>query len=278
MQVRTILNSDTGADVATGAALEFNNRFDLGGKTLTKTGGGELRINNTLNTGGGSIVVLGGSVGGGGSIAGDLANTSGTVAPGNSPGALRVLGGFTQASQGTLAIQLAGTTQGTQYDVLKVDGSASLAGTLAVSLLDGFSPSLGDSFQVLTFASHSGDFANYTGLALGGHLALKPTYSSTDLVLKARPAQDGDINLDGIVDIFDINSVSSNWSTAGPQGDANGDGIVNIFDINLISSNWGATGGATAVPEPAAFLLALPAALALAAVGRRRGVAKRLAR
>jgi len=47
-----------------------------------------------------------------------------------------------------------------------------------------------------------------------------------------------DVNMDGVVNIFDINLVSSNWNGPGPAGDANKDGIVNIFDINLISANW----------------------------------------
>ncbi len=64
----------------------------------------------------------------------------------------------------------------------------------------------------------------------------------------------GDVNFDGLVNIFDVNLVSSNWNSAGPAGDANWDGIVDIFDINLISSNW-APSGAAAVPEPTAWLL-----------------------
>ena len=45
----------------------------------------------------------------------------------------------------------------------------------------------------------------------------------------------------------------------------NGDGIVDVFDINLISSNWGATGGggATAVPEPSTIVLAISAGILL---------------
>jgi hypothetical protein len=72
----------------------------------------------------------------------------------------------------------------------------------------------------------------------------------------------GDANDDGVVNIFDINLVSSNWGTAGPDGDVNFDGVVNIFDINLISSNWGSGGGGSgvggalaAVPEPTAMAL-----------------------
>jgi Concanavalin A-like lectin/glucanases superfamily len=73
----------------------------------------------------------------------------------------------------------------------------------------------------------------------------------------------GDVNRDGVVNIYDINLVSSHWGESGPAGDANGDMIVNIFDINLISSNWTPTGGsATPVPEPASWLMVLSAAAA----------------
>jgi hypothetical protein len=86
----------------------------------------------------------------------------------------------------------------------------------------------------------------------------------------------GDVNFDGVVDIFDINFVSSNWNTAGPDGDANGDKVVDIFDINLISSHWNqmAAGSATgtAVPEPASWLLMSLAGFALLQRFRPRGV------
>ena len=69
----------------------------------------------------------------------------------------------------------------------------------------------------------------------------------------------GDANSDKIVNIFDINMVSSQWNTTGPNGDVNFDGIVNIFDINLISSSWNSSipGAATAVPEPSGLVLLL---------------------
>jgi hypothetical protein len=140
-----------------------------------------------------------------------------------------------------------------------------------VSLINSFTPALGNQFTVLTFASRSGDFATYTGLNVGGHLTLRRTFTANSLLLTARPTIDGDINLDGTVDIFDVNAVSAAWGTAGPAGDANGDGIVDIFDINLVSSNWGAT-GATAVPEPATAALALcglPTAILLGYRARR---------
>jgi len=89
-------------------------------------------------------------------------------------------------------------------------------------------------------------------------------YTTGEVTLTSALA--GDVNLDGIVNIFDVNTVSTYWNTAGPAGDANGDDIVNIFDINLISASWTPTDGATAVPEPATLMLAAMAGLLSAAM------------
>ena len=86
-QVNVNLQDDTLADISSGASVEFNNRLNLMGKMLTKTGDGDLAINNILNAGGGTVNVLAGSVSGGGTVGGDLDNSGGTVAPGNSAGA-----------------------------------------------------------------------------------------------------------------------------------------------------------------------------------------------
>ena len=91
----------------------------------------------------------------------------------------------------------------------------------------------------------------------------------------------GDANLDGVVNIFDINAVSSQWNTSGTgvpsqYPDVNHDGTVNIFDINLISSNWAHVvpggGSATAVPEPATWISALVACgIGCVLLRRRKG-------
>ncbi|MGD8505575.1 MAG: dockerin type I domain-containing protein [Candidatus Bathyarchaeota archaeon] len=59
----------------------------------------------------------------------------------------------------------------------------------------------------------------------------------------------GDVNMDKVVDIFDIGKISSHWYPGppiGPSGfdidaDINNDGAVDIFDIGITSAHWGDT-------------------------------------
>ncbi len=52
----------------------------------------------------------------------------------------------------------------------------------------------------------------------------------------------GDVNGDGVINIFDASVVSAHWLQNGQTrttGDLNGDGVVNIFDASIVSANWG---------------------------------------
>jgi VPDSG-CTERM motif len=66
---------------------------------------------------------------------------------------------YTQAQYATLMIQIAGTSAG-QFSVLDVLGNANLSGYLAPVLLNGFVPSIGDSFVFLNYASFAGGFSH----------------------------------------------------------------------------------------------------------------------
>jgi hypothetical protein len=265
--------------LASGARLSSLNGADLGvGKTLSASGAAQVdgKFTNQGAVNGPAaadqFLTFTDDVDGPGNYTGNVLFSDG-FSPGSSPAAVSLQNVAFDASS-TLTIELGGISAGAQYDQLNATGTATLGGTMDVVRIGDFMPGLGNSFSVLNFGSRLGDFASYTGLDIGGFLQLRPQFAANALVLKARPEVDGDINLDGAVDIFDINSVSSNWGTAGPQGDANGDGIVNIFDINLISSNWGATGGGSgqaAVPEPSALLLASTTLLGFILAGWTRG-------
>ncbi len=84
----------------------------------------------------------------------------------------------------------------------------------------------------------------------------------------------GDVNFDGVVNIFDVNLVSAHWGESGPAGDANGDMMVDIFDVNMISSNWSPP-QSSPVPEPSTITLAMIEIVGVLAVvaGRTRRIA-----
>lgn len=92
----------------------------------------------------------------------DLTNTGGTLAPGrtNTTGKTQVNGAYTNGVGATVQIQLGGTGQGMTYDWLHAGGGAALNGILTVALVDGFTPSEGDTFTVVSGSSISGTFAN----------------------------------------------------------------------------------------------------------------------
>ena len=251
-QVVVNLNSDTDAIIATGASLGFNNELNLNGYTLDKTGDGEMKINNVLNTGGGTVLAMEGIISGSGMIAGDLINISATVAPGNSPGELEVSGNFSQGIAGTLEIELTGTGLG-EFDVLTVGGTAMLGGTLSVLELEGFAANPGvDEWIILTAGNISGTFDSFVGDGFGCRIV-----DGTDLVLAA--LLDGDANSDGVVSAGDYSSVQSsfgNVSTMILDGDANGDGVVSAGDYSCVQSSFGSmAGGVAPVPEPATLAL-----------------------
>lgn len=71
---------------------------------------------------------------------------------------LTVDGDLTLEASSTLAIDIGGAAlEGIDYDVLNVTGNAAIdGGTLDVSLVGGFSPQLGDAFDILDFGTSSG--------------------------------------------------------------------------------------------------------------------------
>jgi hypothetical protein len=118
-----------------------------------------------------------------GSITGNL-ESEGTVSPGTSPGTITVEGNYTQAETGVLEIELGGTVPDTGYDQLAVTGLATLGGTLKVSLVAPFAPALGQTFDILTYGSRSGEFVTLDLPALGAGLAWQTTYEAAAVRLE----------------------------------------------------------------------------------------------
>src|SRR5262249_5051633 len=144
-----------------------------------------------------NVTLTGGAVlKGTGTIAGSVVNTAGTVAPGNSPGIITINGDYTQGSGGALNIEVQGTNPATpDFDQLIVNGAVSLDGTLSVSLLNGFTPSVADSFKIIDNDGVDAVSGNFAGLPEGatftvGVYNFSITYAGgtgNDVVLTAVP-------------------------------------------------------------------------------------------
>ena len=85
-------------------------------------------------------------------------------------------------TNGTMNFALNGPSS---FGRISISGAAKLTGSVGALLLDGYVPTVGAQFNVLSFGSATGAFTNYSGLSVGSGIALNPTISSTTLILQA---------------------------------------------------------------------------------------------
>ena len=256
------------------ATLHIADAFANDGDILVTTGStvridGTLTNNATATLSGSGLVKMGNT---------GIVNITndGEISPGASAGLLTVdAGTLTFGATGSLTAELGGLTAGAEYDRLAVLGNVALAGTLDASILGGFSPAIGNTFDILvTSGTLTGTFDTVNLPAAPGEgfsIFYGPNFVRLTVLRLT-----GDLNGDGFIGITDLNIVLGNWNqnvTPGDfsQGDPTGDGFVGIADLNEILGNWNAgtpfpsaptlpPAVAAAVPEPAsATILALGA-------------------
>jgi len=192
MTVTGLVNGGT-VTVASGGTVTEQGLFANGGTVTIAAGGtfstsgadytqsgGTTTVDGILSAA--NVNLIGGLLTGSGTIQADVTNSA-TVEPGGTVGTLTIQGNYTQTAAGVLLIQIAGASQ---YGQLAVIGTATLGGTLDVSLIDGYTPALGASFSILTFNQRSGDFATENGLKIGHHRSFVPSYQNGALVLTVR--------------------------------------------------------------------------------------------
>lgn len=148
---------------------------------LTANAGAEIKLGGYFVTTE-PLDLQGAALNGSGTLVGDL-NNAGSVAPGDSPGKITVTGDYTQTAAGSLEIEIGGTTSETGYDILTVENSATLAGTLEVTLWDGFIPAVGDQFFILNSSSLSGEFGTLLLPDLPAGKGWEIAYSETAITL-----------------------------------------------------------------------------------------------
>jgi len=248
-------------DLFIGQDFGSTGSYQLSGGVLDMTGG---RI--FFDEGAGSFTFDGGVLRDAGIVGFDLVNSGGTLQPGASPGVTNISGDYTQGAAGALDYEIAGLMEG-ETDLLDINGMANLDGTLNVTLLGGFEPSLGERFDVLTaLGGVVGTFANEIFPSFNG-LTFQAMYFPNNVLLEVVEDM-GSMCLvgdtapcSGGVDIDDLNAVRNNFGT-GNGTDTSGipgdtfpfDGLVDIDDLNAVRNNFGVR--AEAVPEPAGLPLA----------------------
>ena len=147
--------------------------------------GGFVQTSGSSTLSGGTLTasladVQGGVFRGSGTVAGTLKN-NGQLLPGGSlsSGILSVTGSFSQLPAGSLGVEIGGVAAGTGFDQLAVSGTATLAGSFDVSLINSYVPPQSTSFGVMTFASRSGDFDVKTGLEYAPGDYFAPSYGAS---------------------------------------------------------------------------------------------------
>ena len=167
-QALNILQSFTdnagSVQVVAGATLAFGGQYTQTAGSLRLLGGSVFAAV--------PLTIQGGLVTGNGTITGSVTNTGGTISPGLSAGSLAITGDLTLGADAVLSIEVGGLIQGIQYDLLSENGATplSLAGTLSLSLINGFIPQASDSFTVLT-SNQNLTASFFSNVAPGGRLA-----------------------------------------------------------------------------------------------------------
>ena len=113
----------------------------------------------------------------------DALVNGGSVRPGDlvdPTGAFTADAGYEQTDAGTLEIDLGGMVAGDNYDQLVVTGSASLDGTLRLTLVDDYIPTSGDGFTILTADVVSGAFET---IQTPDGLEVEATYNTGSVVV-----------------------------------------------------------------------------------------------
>jgi T5SS/PEP-CTERM-associated repeat protein len=206
-----------------------------------------------------SAAVFLGSFSGNGVSGGGHVFLEGDVRPGFSPGTMAFGGDLSFGVFAGLEIELAGTTPGTQFDRLTVADQLVLDGSLDVTLLGGFTPTAGDSFEIITATGGlTGTFANELLPDLGASLEWDVVYDSDSVTLQVSPVLFGDYNDDGAVDAADYVMWRKLEGTSTVMANDPNPLPIDGDQYSTWRRNYGEGGsgaGSEAVPEPVGWIM-----------------------
>jgi hypothetical protein len=193
-------------------------------------------------------------------------NFKGAFSQGNSPVVTKV-GNIIFSPTNLLIMEIGGLQPGSEHDQIVSSGHIVFDGTMQVSLINGFSPTLGQEFNLFDWVSASGSFDTINLPVLGTSLAWDTSKLYVNGALSIASSNlDGDFNFDSSVDAADYVVWAKNIDVASTPA-----------NYHLWRTNFGrtsASGGSDApVPEPRSWIilaLLLQCSLAFKSAARSR--------
>lgn len=262
-----VINVRDGGKFTTSAGLASSVIIETTGK-INLEAGGVFHARRPVHMNGGQFNVTGGTLHVE-EFNGNLLNQGGTLAPGQPTGSrigvTTINGQYGQQPAGTLKIEISGLLPD-QRDRVLVTGNALLAGTIDISLLNGFAPALGNSFTILetNVGNVDGQFQSLLAPVVNDR-TFDVTYHPKSVVLtvvEASATLPGDFDGNGVVDGADLLCWQRGQSPS-PLSAADLAAWKSHFSQSL------AEAAGASVPEPAGFVLAT-GLLALFAPTRHR--------
>lgn len=264
------------ATVRVGGALELDDGL-VATPQLTVDGGGQLNGTGVIA----GNVVIGNDIAGG---------TVAVLSPGFSPGTIEIDGDLDLESDAQTVIEISGLA-GNPHDMIMVTGDALLDGVLQIDAIDGYTPSAGDEFTVLTSADLDSTVFEDVQATRVGDIILWPTYELGAVRIGAELI--GDMDLSGVVDEDDIDQFAfalrdnfgyddAGYATEFEVADMDGSGRVDFGDIadfaEQVELNSPLSSAqiaevilaAISVPEPSAFSFILIAGFTMLAKRQKR--------
>jgi hypothetical protein len=222
------INDDTGIDWAYYVATVATPVSDSAGASVFLDGGGAATIDTPIS--GIRHLQLGGLV------ASEL-----RIGP---SGTIEINDDFTQHANGALTVTLG--FHSSTAPTLGVAGDATMSGTLAVELSNGFVPTQGSEFTIVTtFGVVSGEFSDVNLPMLPWNLDWELLYNVDAIVLRV-VENNGDFNHDGAIDAADYVMWRKNDATQV---------AYDRWRVNFGQASGNSSRASSTIPEPSAIVL-----------------------
>ncbi|MGB0743315.1 MAG: hypothetical protein ACPGSB_02210 [Opitutales bacterium] len=196
--------------------IQGNARLEVKGSSELEFGGVGLEIRESALLGGDGHI-----------LANSIKIEFGSwISPGNSPGTLTLTGDFQMLTDSRYFFEASSSSV---YDQIVVNGDVTLSGFFVPDFLDGYTPTVGTSFTVITADSISGSFQGQVLGYLEGNIAFDFVNTGTELIATVISSSPTDFNTWQAQNFFPEEIADP--SISGEGADPEKDGITNFWEF-----------------------------------------------